>query len=282
MVQSPTVRGQRISLWQRLAELYRFRELLYHMVVRELKARYKGSVLGFLWSLVNPLAMMAVFTVVFTLIMPSSTVSNYPIFLLCGLLPWNFFTAGVMTSIGSIVGNANLVKKVYFPREVLPIATVLAQLVNFLLALLVLFVLMLVFGVGFGPYVWILPVVILLQTCFIIGLALFLSAVNVYYRDTMMIMDVVILAWFFLTPIFYPLDILPRSYELWGFTLDVHRLMYIVNPMASLVNAYRDILYLGTYTEADFFLRTAATSALVMLAGYWLFARLSGSFGEKV
>jgi ABC-type polysaccharide/polyol phosphate export permease len=98
----------------------------------------------------------------------------------------------------------------------------------------------------------------------------------------MMIMDVVILAWFFLTPIFYPLDILPRSYELWGFTLDVHRLMYIVNPMASLVNAYRDILYLGTYTEADFFLRTAATSALVMLAGYWLFARLSGSFGEKV
>ncbi len=274
--------GGQMSLWQRISELYRFRDLLYYLVVRELKARYKGSLLGFLWTLVNPLLMMAVFTAVFTIITPNTTVPKYPAFLLCGLLPWNFFSAGVMTSIGSVVGNSNLVKKVYFPREVLPIASVLAQLVNFLLALVVLFGLLFVFQSDISPYVYLLPIIILIQTIFVTGLALFLSAVNVYYRDTMMIMDVVILAWFFLTPIFYPLQILPQSYEVLGFTLNIHRLMYILNPMASIINAYRDLLYLGTYTEIDFLLRTAVTSLVVLVFGYWLFTRVSGNFGEEV
>lgn len=271
-----------MSLGERIVELYRFRDLLYYLVVRELKARYKGSLLGFLWTLVNPLLMMLVFTAVFTIITPNNTVPQYPVFLLCGLLPWNFFNAGVMTSISSVVGNANLVKKVYFPREVLPIASVLAQLVNFLLALVVLFVLLFIFRADISSRLYLLPLVILIQTCFITGIALFLSGVNVYYRDTMMIMDVVILAWFFLTPIFYPLNILPESYEAFGVTLNIHRLMYILNPMASIINAYRDLLYLGTYTEVDFFMRTAATSIVVLLLGYWFFARVSGSFGEEV
>ncbi len=273
---------KRMKMWQRLQELYRFRDLIYHLVVRELRARYKGSVLGFLWSLLNPLMMMAVFTVVFTLIMPNNSLPNYPIFLLCGLLPWNYFSAGVMTGIHSVVSNANLVKKVYFPREVLPIASALAQLVNFLLALVVLFVLLFVFQTSLSPRLWMLPIVILIQTSFIIGIVLFLSAINVFYRDTMMIMDVVILAWFFMTPVFYPLDILPQSYDVMGHVLNVHRLMNILNPMASIINAYRDLLYLGTYTEIDFLLRTALTSFGVLVFGYWFFTRLSGDFGEEL
>lgn len=274
--------GGPFSLLQRLRDLYRFRALLYYLVVRELRARYKNSVLGFLWSLLNPLLMMLVFTAVFSLLNPNSSVERPAIYILCGLLPWNYFSAGVMTSIGSIVGNSNLVKKAYFPREVLPISSVLAQLVNFLLAFVVLFVLLLIFQTNFSPRLWMLPFVIVLQTSFIIGVALLLSAVNVYYRDTMMIMDVVILAWFFLTPVFYPLDILPRSYEWFGLEWNVHRLMYILNPMASLINTYRDLLYLGAYTEWDFLLRTAVTSVGMMLVGYWLFIRLSGSFGEEI
>lgn len=271
-----------MKMWQRLQELYRFRDLIYHLVVRELRARYKGSVLGFLWSLLNPLMMMAVFTVVFTLIMPNNALPNYPIFLLCGLLPWNYFSAGVMTGIHSVVSNANLVKKVYFPREVLPIASALAQLVNFLLALVVLFALLFVFQASLSPRLWMLPIVILIQTSFIIGIVLFLSAINVFYRDTMMIMDVVILAWFFMTPVFYPLDILPQSYDFMGYVVNVHRLMNILNPMASIINAYRDLLYLGTYTEIDFLLRTALTSFGVLIFGYWFFTRLSGDFGEEL
>ena len=270
------------ALVKRVSDLYRCRELILSLVVRELKARYKNSVLGFLWSLLNPLGMMLVFTVVFTVIMPVRQVHNFPIFLLCGLLPWDFFTAGIMVGMNSIVGNGNLVKKVYFPREVLPIASVLANLVNFLLALVVLFAVLIAFHSSFSPWLWLLPVVILIQTCFILGVAFVLSAINVYFRDTMMVMDVVLRAWFFLTPVVYTMDILPRSYRLLGMDLDVQRVMYILNPMASLVQTYRDLLYAGYHTNLEFFLRTAVTAVAVLAFGYWFFVRLSRSFGEEV
>jgi len=265
-----------------LRELVQYRELVLNLTIRELKARYKSSALGFLWSLLNPLGMMLVFTFVFTVMMPNNQVEKYPLFLLCGLLPWNFFSAGIMASINSIVGNANLVKKVYFPREALPISSVLANLVNFLLGLVVLFVALFIFRAKFSPWLWLLPVVILIQTCFILGIAFILSTVNVYYRDTIMIMDVVILAWFFLTPVVYPIENLPTGYTMFGVTLNVHRLMYIFNPMASLVAAYRDLLYWGYRTDLDFLLRTAVTALAILALGYWFFVRHSGRFGEEV
>jgi lipopolysaccharide transport system permease protein len=273
---------RRDSIFYRVQELVRYRDLLLYLVVRELKARYKNSALGFLWSLLNPLAMMLVFTLMFTVIMPGNQIRAYPIFLLCGLLPWNYFTASVMSSMHTVIGNANLVKKVYFPREILPIASVLAQLVNFLLSLVVLFALMIVFQIDLSPRIWMLPIVIALHTSFIVGLALILSAINVYYRDTAMIIDVMILAWFFLTPIFYPMSTLPATYEAFGLVLDVPRLMNILNPMASIINMYRDLLYLSTYTTGDFLLRTAFTSLGIMFLGYWLFTKVSGNFGEEV
>lgn len=274
--------GRPKSLAARLAELWRYRELVVNLTIRELKARYKSSVLGFFWSLLNPLGMMLVFTIVFTVMMPNNQIQKFPIFLLCGLLPWNFFSAGVMTGTNSIVANGNLVKKVYFPREALPIASVLANLVNFLLALVVLFAVLIVFRANFSPYLWLLPVVILIQTCFVTGMALILSTLNVFYRDTLMILDVVMLAWFFLTPVFYPIEILPRSYVVLGLTLDVHRLTYILNPMASLISAYRDLLYWGYRTDVDFFLRTAGTALAVLVFGYWFFHRYSSRFSEEI
>lgn len=275
-------RPKRPAILSRLRELWAYRELIYSLTVREVKVRYKNSVLGFMWSLLNPLGMMAVFTLVFTVMMPSYQVPKFPIFVLCGLLPWNYFAAGVTASIHSIVSNANLVRKVYFPREVLPIVSVLSNLVNFLLALAVLFGALLLFKVRLSPWVWLLPVVILIQTCFTLGVAFFLSALNVFYRDTMMIMEVLMLAWFFLTPVFYPIEVLPRSYEFLGISLNVHRLMYYVNPMASLISGYRDLLYWGYRTDIDFFIRTALTALVVLAAGYWFFGRYSGRFGEEV
>lgn len=281
LVTTPRRNGASPSLIWHLRELLRYRNLVLNLVLRDLKSRYKRSVLGFLWSLLNPLAMMIVFTVVFTVIMPSQ-IENYPIFLLCGLLPWYFFTGALMVSINSVAGNANLVKKVYFPREVLPISAVLANLVNFLLGLAVLLVVLIFFHGHFSPWLWLLPIVILIQTCFTLGVALFLAAVNVYYRDTLMIMDVVLLAWFFLTPVVYAIGILPPTYEILGLTVNIQRLMYIVNPMASLIAAYRDLLYWGYRTDLDFFLRTAITAIAVLAAGYWYFVRHSHDFGEKV
>uniref|UniRef100_A0A540VHM7 Transport permease protein n=2 Tax=Litorilinea aerophila TaxID=1204385 RepID=A0A540VHM7_9CHLR len=270
------------SMAWRLAELYHYRELIRNLVISELKARYKNSVLGFIWSLLNPLGMMLVFTVVFGVLWPNGQIEKYPIFLLCGLLPWNYFAASINSSMHSIVGNGQLIKKVYFPREVLPIATVLAQLVNFLLAFLVLFAVLLVFRSQFSPWLWMLPIVILIQTCFTLGMALILSTLHVFYRDTVMVMDVVLLAWFFLTPVFYSVQQLPPSYHMLGLELNIRRLAYILNPMASLVNVYRDLLYYGYRTNLDFFLRTAATALIVLVIGYWFFTRYSDRFGEEV
>lgn len=282
-----TVLSHSQPLWKRIPllvhgrELLRYRNLIANLVLRDLKARYKNSVFGFLWSLLNPLGMMLVFTIVFTVLLPSQ-VERYPIFLLCGLLPWNFFSAGVMVGITSITGNANLVKKVYFPREVLTISSVLANLVNYLLGLLVLFGVLLITRSVFSPWLWLLPVVILIQTCFVLGVALVLSTLNVFYRDTIMIMDVVMLAWFFLTPVVYPIASLPTDYRFWGMTIDVHRWMYILNPMASLVAAYRDLLYWGYRTDLDFLARTAVTAIAVLAFGYWFFVHFRDRFGERV
>lgn len=281
VLQSRQGQPRRHTLWLRLRELFHYRELILNLAVRELKARYKNTVLGFFWSLLNPLGMMLVFTAVFTVFMRSE-VENFPIYALCGLLPWNFFSAAVMGSVNAIVSNANLVTKVYFPREVLPIATVLANLFNFLLTLVVLFVALVVVRAPVSPWLWLLPVVILIQSAFILGLAFILSTLNVFYRDTLMVMDVAMLAWFFLTPIFYPLEDLPRSYPIGGYELDIHRTMYILNPMASIINTYRDLLYRGYRTDFDFFARTAITALLVLIFGYWFFCKYSNRFGEEV
>jgi ABC-type polysaccharide/polyol phosphate export permease len=270
------------SLFARLRELIRYRDLIRNLVVSEVKTRYKNSVLGFVWSLLNPLAMMLVFTVVFGVLWPNQEIKNYPIFLLCGLLPWNFFSASVVSSITSVVGNGNLVKKVYFPREVLPIATVLAQLVNFLLALVVLFAALLIFRTNFSPWLWTLPLIILIQTCFSLGIGLVLSTLHVFYRDTQLVMEVVMLSWFFLTPVFYRAAQLPESYAIGGVELPVQRILYILNPMASLINVYRDLLYNGYRTDIDFFIRTTITALLALAFGYWFFTRYSDRFGEEV
>ena len=272
-----------LTLPRRLWILAGYYELIYFLVVRELKARYKSSVLGFFWSLLNPLAMMIVFTLVFGVLLPNNAIDKYPIFLLCGLLPWNFFSASVMSSTNTIVANANLITKAYFPREVLPIASVLANLVNFLLAFLVLFAALIIFDANFSSWLWwVLPLVILIQTAFSLGIAFLLSTVNVFYRDTIMVIDVVMLAWFFLTPVFYTIELIPATVQVLGVELDARRLLYIFNPMASLINMYRDLLYWGYRTDFDFFFRTAMTSLIVLLIGYWVCTKYSGRFGEDV
>jgi len=265
---------------RRIAELYTFRELTRNLVIRDLKIRYKNSVLGVLWSLLNPLLMTLVFTVVFTLMIPSN-IPSYPVFFMCGFLPWSFMSAAIMEATGSIVNNSNLIKKVYFPREILPISGVLANLVNFLLALLVLFGMLLVFGIKLTPAVLMLPLIILAQVAFVTGVALFLSAANVFYRDTEHILQVVMQAWFFLTPVFYPITILPESQEILGITVDIQLWARRLNPMASLIASYRDVLYRGAPTGLDFFLRTAAECLIVLVIGFLVFWRVSPVFGEE-
>jgi ABC-type polysaccharide/polyol phosphate export permease len=264
----------------RLTELYNYRELIRNLVIRDLKVRYKNSFLGVLWSLLNPLGMTLVFTIVFRIMLRSNT-PNYGVFFMCGYLPWSFHMASLLGGTNSIVANAHLIKKVYFPREALPLAEVLSQLVNFFLGLLILFAMIFVTGSRLTPAVFLLPLIIFLQLLFTLGLAFFLAAANVFYRDVQHILQIVMQAWFFMTPVFYPITTLPESREILGMTVNIQLWMRRLNPMASLIATYRDVLYRGAPTGLDFFLRTAATCVVVFLAGYLLFCRLSPVFGEE-
>lgn len=266
---------------ERLVNLYNYRELIRNLVIRDLKIRYKNSVLGILWSLLNPILMTLVFSVVFTLMLRRN-IENYPVFFLCGYLPWGFLSSSLGGATGSIVGNAQLIKKVYFPREILPIAEVLSNLVNFLVAMLVLFAMLLIFRIQLTPAVLMLPLIILAQTIFILGLVLLTSIANVFYRDTQHILGPLIQAWFFLTPVFYSIKTLPESSEILGMTVNIQLWVRRLNPMASLVASYRDILYWGTPTGLDFFLRTAITCVVVLVIGFLVFWHFSPLLGEEV
>ncbi len=262
-------------------ELITYRYLLANLVVRDVKVRYKNSILGFAWSFLNPLLMMLAFTLVFTVLQPSG-IDNFPVFFLCALLPWQFFVSAITASAGSIVGNAHLVKKVYFPRAILPLSVVFSNLVFFLFTLPLLFVILLIFGIKLTLWVLLLPLIILIQLVLVMGVGLILCTANVFYRDTEPIVGLLTLVWFFLTPIFYTPDSIPRSYTLWGVNLDVWRLIHILNPMASLVGSYRAILHQGAAPSFSFMLYTAIMALILLVGGVFIFYRYSRFFGEVV
>ena len=271
-----------MNLVSRLREVWRYRELIRNLVVRDLKVRYKNSLLGVAWSWLNPLLMMVVYTILFTVLLRNTDIPRYPVFLLSGLLAWNFFNDTVIQATGSIVNNAHLLKKVYFPPDVLPLSVLLANLVNFLIALPLFFGLALVFGVRPTWAVVLLPVTILIQAMFTIGISFFLATLNVFFRDTQVILGVIMLAWFFLTPVFYTIKFVPEQITVWGLTFNAQVWLRRLNPMASVIASYRDLLYWGVPTGLDFLLRTAVTALVVLIVGYLVFLRYSHRFSEEV
>lgn len=257
-------------------ELWAYRDLLINLVKRDLAVRYKRSALGFLWSFLNPLLMMLVFSIVFMVVKPL-TVRSYPLFVLAGLLPWNFLTGSLSGAARSITGNANLIDKVYFPREVLPLSVVLSNLVNFLLSLLVFLPLGFLLGAQFSYWTLALPLVILVQLILVTGLSLLVATINVFYRDLELVLDVALTAWFFLTPIFYELELLPNRV----LGVDVWRLVYTLNPMATLVTDYRYIM-LYQYPVIRHTLISLVVGVVLLVAGWVLFRRTAPIFAEEV
>lgn len=269
------------------SELVQYRFLLQNLVVRDLKVRYKNSLLGVLWSLLNPLLMMVVFSLVFT-IFRGGALRQYSVFFLVGLIPWNFFSSSVMGGTQAITTNANLIKKVYFPRELLPAATILSNLVNFLIALSVLLAFLYLSGLHLTVHALWVPIILATQLIFTFGLALLFSALHVFFRDVAMILEVVLLAGFFLTPIFYPLELYSSPIVIAGVDFVPAQLMRWLNPMASIVDAYRTVLW-GTTGSAGpvamdlaFMARTLLTAIITFLFGYAVFNRTQHLFGEKL
>jgi ABC-type polysaccharide/polyol phosphate export permease len=209
-------------------------------------------------------------------------IQGFPAFILSGLLPWQFFQNSISAATDSIVGNAYLINKVYFPREVLIIAAVFSNLVNFVLALLVLFPIIYLVGIPLTLWAFLLPVMLILLVLFTLGIGFIVATANVFYRDVKMVVEVVLLAGFFLTPIFYSINTLPKNYELFGTTWDIQRLMYYLNPMASIIENFQRILYHGNQPAFSFVLRTLLTAIFFLFVGLAIFYRYNSRFGEEV
>jgi len=275
--------------WQsKWRELVKYRYLLRNLVIRDLKARYKNSVLGILWSLLNPLLMMAVYTVLFTILIPNDNIHHYPVFILVALIPWNFLNGSLIAGTVSITNNAPLLKKVYFPRILLPMAALLSSFVNFLLSLVVLVVFLFIFDIGITIHALWVPAILVTQIVFTLGICLLLSTLHTFYRDVLMILEVGMLAWFFLTPVFYPFEWITEKALLMDIPFNAARVMRWLNPMASIVDGYRTVLWgnLGSAAPGSMdplaLLRTFVTAVLVFMVGYAVFARSEHLFGEKL
>jgi ABC-type polysaccharide/polyol phosphate export permease len=260
----------------RLRELVNYRELVVNLTVRDLKLKYKGSVLGIAWSLLNPLLMMTIYTAVFSIFLRAVTVEHYWAFVLGGLLPWVFFSNSLTAATISFIRAPNLITKIYFPIESLPIAGVLANFVNFLISLCVLLVILAFVGL-LGPSLILLPIILLAHLAITLGLATAIAAVTVYFRDLEHLVVIALTAWFYLTPVLYPLD--PRA-------LPAGAGKYIgylqLNPLSWLFESYHSVLFYKTWPDGTTFTLMLVSALVSLVIGYTLFAKLRPRIPEEV
>lgn len=246
---------------------YRYRELIWALAMKELTVRYKRSALGFLWALLNPLLLMLVYTVVFSTIMVMK-IEHYAVFLLSVLIPWTFFAQSMSYAAESIVGNADLIKKIRVPRSVFPIAAVVSNIINFLLSLIPLALIVIVLGHPFYATWLFLPVPLLALTIATIGGTFFFATANVFYRDVTHILQIILQVWFYVTPILYRIDFFPEKYR-WLFKL---------NPLIYVMNDFRMSIYVGKLPEAQSVIASFVCAFLALLVGLTLFRKYEDRF----
>lgn len=257
-----------------ILELFRYRELLWSWTVRSIKVKYRQSLLGIAWAILQPLSATILFTVVFSRFVPvDSGGVPYPIFYYSALLPWTFFSTSVSFAVPSLVNNLNLVTKIYFPKEILPISMVLASFVDFLVAATIYVAMMILYRVPVGSSLVLLPVLLVIQVLLTIGLVLLASALNVFYRDIRFVVPLGIQLWMYFTPIIYPVDRVPERF----------RALYLtVNPMAGLIHAYRRIIVFADWPQYSYLLSAVVVSIVVFLVAYWYFKRVEPVFADII
>lgn len=251
--------------------IYQYRELLKSNIKKEIRGKYKHSFLGVLWSFLNPLLQLAVYAIIFPFIL-KNTQENYVIFLCVALIPWNFFTTVVNQSTGTVINNADIVKKVYFPREILPISVVTSQLVNFLISTVIILVFVLCSGMGISKYLIFYPIILLIQYIFSIGVAFIVSSLTVFLRDLEHLINIAMMMLFYGSPIAYSPEVLTGKLSL----------IITLNPMAHILIAYRDIFYYQRMPNMQHLGILALFSVLIFVIGYAIFNKLQKSFAEEL
>lgn len=255
-----------------IKEIYEYREMIYNLVKRELRGRYKGSALGFLWTFLNPLLQLLVYTLVFSVIMRSG-IEKYYIFLFVALVPWIFFSASVTGGSTSVQASADMVKKIYFPREVMPISYVTSAFVNMLLTFVVVFGVLILTGFGVNiKAVLFLPIIMIVEYILALGIALLTSALTVYFRDLAYILGIITMAWQFLTPVMYAEEMIPaKLMPIWN-----------LNPMTPIIQAYRTVLYYKEIPQIETLLHATILGILVLIIGSVVFRKLQKGFAEEL
>lgn len=254
-----------------LKEIYNYREMIFSLVRKDLRGRYKGSVLGFLWTFINPLLQLVVYTLVFSVIMRAGY-PQYYLFLFVALVPWMFFSSSVQDGSTSIIREKDMVKKIYFPREVLPIATVTSGFVNMLLTFVVIFAVLLVSGKGLYLHALLcLPAVMIVQYILCLGAAMIVASLTVYLRDLQYILGILIMALQYLTPVMYGADMVP------DWAMPIFRL----NPLSPVIEIYRDILYYQQIPSLSSLLSALIVGIVSIVIGELLFKKLQKGFAEE-
>ncbi len=257
---------------ERIKELYAYREMIFSLVKRDLKGRYKGSVLGFLWTFLNPLFQLVVYTMVFSVIMKTG-IKDYYLYLFVALIPWIFFSTCLTGGSNCILAQQDMVKKIYFPREVLPVAYVTSQFVNMLLSFLVIFAVLVSVNYTLNlQAILYLPLIMAIEYILSLGLTMLMGALTVYLRDLEYILGILAMAWQFLTLVMYSMEQVPEEIQ-WAFTL---------NPMTYIITSYRDILYYAKLPKMETLLSAVVFGAAVLSIGWIVFIRLQKSFVEEL
>lgn len=253
--------------------LYQHRELLIAWTIRTVRARYQQSVLGGLWAILQPAAQVAIFSIIFTRFIPVNTGDvPYILFSYTAMVPWTLFTTATTDMVNSLTDNMSLVQKIYFPREILPLAALLARLVDYGIAMVVLVLLMIVYGWTFFPAGWLLlPFILLIQLSLTVGLGLAGAAINVFYRDVKHLIVLGLQLWLYASPVIYPITLVPERWQP----------LYFLNPMAGALEAYRAII-LNESMPGSYIITSAITSIVILFIGYFLFRRVEPQFADVV
>ena len=256
-----------------LRTLMRYRELLYFLVMREIKAKYKQTILGVAWSVLQPLALMLIFTLVFSIFarLPSDGIP-YALFSYCALLPWQFFSGVLSRGTGSLLSNQVLVQKVYFPREIIPLAVVISAVVDFAIGAVLFVGLLYYYDIAWSAYAFLIPPIFLVQCLFLVGVIFVLAPMNVFYRDIGLVIPLIVQIWMFATPIIYPLSIVPERL----------RPYYIINPLAGIIDGYRKILLQQTAPDWMSLGVATAMAIVVFTAGLIYFKRMEFDLPDAI
>ena len=252
-------------------KIYNYRELLKTNVKKEIRGRYKNSILGVMWSFLNPLLQLAVYAIIFGALLAGGD-PTYHIYICVALIPWTYFTTTITQAAFTVIGNADIIKKVYFPREILPISVVTSGAVNFMISTIIILVFLFMAGLGVTPYILLYPVILLIQYLLLIGIAFIVSSITVYFRDLEHIIGVVLMAAFYATPIVYKLEQLPANLQV----------LMKLNPMTHLINAYRDIFYYQQMPNITALGVLFAIALGLTIIGYFIFKKLQKGFAEEL